>query len=389
MTLSPQLCAEIIRSRQGIPAGLTDARIIFQIPTALKAFGRKYAADPFTRQLVSTDKNTTTLTIGTRGKVDLVTGYDSFKLLMEYFDKGQIYLLPAVPVVGAPAIGTLTLTEKLEDGDTITINGEVFTFRSNVDTGGNDISLGADPATNAATAASALNASNEASVLLATYFSNNNVVTIVYKTNGAAGNAYTLAGSSNSHAIASGPTLTGGASAVDTSLDSITIDSLARNFTNLDRVRFTTSGTLPGGLDLNTDYYLLNYSVTAGVATTQLSSTANGLNLVDITSSGFGAFTMVKMDATGDPMQPLRNPQQMALPQYLSNVFDYFTVQGNSLFIQQIDGAYPAGTIALAVPFYPTNLAALPDSEEAERAFLDILLEQCMPGTDIAENREH
>lgn len=363
-------CTEIVRQRLNLPDDSQAARIIAQIPTSLKQFGRRYAADPFTRPLVSTDKSTTTLTIGAGGKVNLVTGYDSFQFLLEYLDKGQIYLLPAVTVAGSPATGTLSFQKPIESGDTITVNGVTFTYEPIRESIGTTIAFTDDQVANAAETASVLNASTNGLLTVASYSSNFNVVTITYDTNGTTGNAFTLVGAT-SHIVASDTTLTGGSSAVDTTFDTITIATLINTFENFDRVRFTTTGSLPTGLALATDYYLVNYNN----GTTQLSSSSNGLTLIDLQSAGSGVLTMTKMDATGNQMQLLKNPQQMGLPQYLDNVFTYATVQADTLYIQQIAGNYPAGTVALSVPAYPLNLAALPDSEEAELLFLSILTE--------------
>lgn len=373
MTLTVQTCTEIVRQRMNLADDSQAARIIAQIPSSLKAFARKYAADPFTRPLVSTDKTATSCDILTGGKVDLAAAYDRYQFLLEYIDLGQIYLLPVVTVAGSPATGTLSFDKRVSEGNSIVINGVTFIF-SNITDGTGYIPFSNNLTLTATNTAAALNASTNILLTVASYSSNANIVTITYDTNGTTGNAFTLVGIAG-HVIVSGATLSGGASAVNTDLDAITISTLASAFSNYDRVQFTTTGSLPGGLSLATNYYLVNYSNGTG----QLSSTSNGLTLVNLSNAGSGVLAMTKMDATGNPIQKLRNPQQMGLPQYLSNVFNYYTVQADSLYIQAIDGIYPTGTVACSLPFFPLTVGALPDSEEAERVFLDVLTEQCLP----------
>lgn len=70
------------------------------------------------------------------------------------------------------------------------------------------------------------------------------------------------------------------------------------------------------------------------------------------------------------PMQKLATPNQAALPNYLTAVYNYYYIQGDSLYVVP---SSTTGTISFAVPYYPVNLAALPESEEIERLFLDVL----------------
>ncbi len=61
--------------------------------------------------------------------------------------------------------------------------------------------------------------------------------------------------------------------------------------TTFTKVRFTTSGTLPAGLNLNTDYWLIRQSsTTATVASSFANATAG--TIVDITDTGSGTHTM-------------------------------------------------------------------------------------------------
>jgi len=89
MSLNNRLVTEIIRQRLGEANAEKAARTLLQIPTALKEFGRKIAADGRLRPLLQTDPATTTGTI-TAGVVDLSALYTSDNIFLEYLDKGQI-----------------------------------------------------------------------------------------------------------------------------------------------------------------------------------------------------------------------------------------------------------------------------------------------------------
>ena len=477
MTLTPRLCAEVIRQRMGWPDGSQSARVINMIPQALKAFGRKYAADPFTRPLVTTNKATTSIAIGSRGAVNLVTGYDTYQFLLEYLDKGLIYFLPGVtasPYVlsgGTYASGYWTFNANPQHDETIAVNGVTFTFKypSVIVAGGGStaqngtfdfVSIlngrpqynGGDDGTYirrpddtwytlnevfeyvyAATSdayfpydvtgwevsangvapvptftagsltsvqvaigetlsetitnfVTVLNASVNASISVATYASSarRSRLTITYDTEGTGGNAFTLANSSFSSITRSGATLTGGAATAY----ALSIGAYTDYFEDLSRVQFTTTTTLPTGISALTNYYLTNYTIDDETATFNLSSTVDGLTPVVISSAGSGVLTMTLQEANDVPLQEI-SPQRAPLTQYLSDVFNYFMVQSTVLTLLPIDGEYPTGAVAFAVPSFPATLADLPASEEAEAAFLDKLFELVTgPGSDAAQDLE-
>ncbi len=104
------------------------------------------------------------------------------------------------------ATGFIQLVNNPSDGDTITINGTVFTFKT-LPAGGFEIQIGASNTASASNAATALNASGDANVTPATYAAASDKITVTHDTLGAAGNSFTLAASA---ATVSGPTLTGG-----------------------------------------------------------------------------------------------------------------------------------------------------------------------------------
>jgi hypothetical protein len=99
-----------------------------------------------------------------------------------------------------------TLSDNPASGSTITLNGSVVTF-------GTDVTIGANLAATLATAKTFLNASADTQIVKCTYDTTGSpatTITVTEKTVGFAGNNYTLAASATSYATPSGATLTGG-----------------------------------------------------------------------------------------------------------------------------------------------------------------------------------
>ena len=194
-------------------------------------------------------------------------------------------------------------------------------------------------------------------------------VTGRYDKQGTGGNSFTLANSSLASVVRSGATFTGGAATAY----ALAISSFTTYFDELSRVQFTTTVTLPTGISASTNYYLTNYTIDDETATFGLSSTADGLTPVTISTAGSGVLTMASQDSETDIPLQLVSPQQAPLTQYLGDVFSFAYVQGNLLNLLPIGDIYPTGSVAFSVPFYPTNLSALPESAECEALFLQIL----------------
>ena len=111
------------------------------------------------------------------------------------------------------ATGTATFAGQPADGDTLTVNGVVFTFKDSP-AGAHQIGIGADLATTLANTTAKLTASADAEVSQATYADDGaSVLTVTAATPGDAGNAFTLAESSTQITL-SAATLAGGADAV-------------------------------------------------------------------------------------------------------------------------------------------------------------------------------
>lgn len=459
--LTPQICAEIIRQRLSLPDDSQAARIIAQIPTALKAFARKVAADPNTRQNVITDRTTTTLPITTGGRVDMNDGYGDYKFMLEYLDQGFIYLLISTPISGVRASGEWEFVANPDHNETIAVNGVTFTFKldsatvsgagtaaangvytvrgtangkpyynlvgqaDNVaqssiwwnsvqwtitsafatdlyfatddvafpwlvpgwtaDNGSNptptvahttlsavEVLIGDTNIETAENFANTLNASVNASITVATYAAEDEIVTGTYDTDGTTGNSFTMADSSLTSVQVSGATFTGGTGGIDVALDELSISAYLTSFDDLDAVYFTTSGVLPTGIEADTTYYIVNYAVAGGLATFQLSTTPDGLHIVNIEDVGSGVLTINKDTSDDAPLQRLTSPQQAVLPQYLSEDYNYFYVQSGVLTLVPHT---LSGNLAFSVPAYPTTLAGLPDDESSEKLFLDLLFE--------------
>lgn len=135
-----------------------------------------------------------------------------FALPARWLNNGKL-IFTAAP---AAATGTLSFTPPAAplDGDTLTINGAVFTFKDTPTTVYH-IQRDTNRVTQAANTATTLNASVDPLVSVATYDSGGTItVTITYDTTGIAGNAFTLA-KSGVKPVLSGATLTGGVSGLN------------------------------------------------------------------------------------------------------------------------------------------------------------------------------
>lgn len=108
------------------------------------------------------------------------------------------------------AYGRIVFADNPTAADTVTINGTVFTFRAS-GAAGNEVNIGVDLTTTLNSLVTALNASAVVGVALATYANlTNTTLTATYDIKGSAGNAFTLAASSDTPSAA---TLLGGVDA--------------------------------------------------------------------------------------------------------------------------------------------------------------------------------
>jgi hypothetical protein len=111
-------------------------------------------------------------------------------------------------VTGVKATGTITFTGAPVAGETVTVNGTVYTFAASAATA-TEITIGATVTDTAANAASKIDA-NESNIDAVSALG---VVTLSAKNTGTYGNAYTLAEAATNTAV-SGATFSGGVNAV-------------------------------------------------------------------------------------------------------------------------------------------------------------------------------
>jgi hypothetical protein len=196
----------------------------------------------------------------------------------------------------------------------------------------------------------ALNASANASINVATYSAGVTRTQAIgtYDTLGTGGNAFTLANSSFGSITRSGATFTGGVATAY----ALSISSYTDYFDDLTRVQFTTTGSLPTGISASTNYYLTDYTIDGTLATFGLSSTADGLTPVVISSAGSGVLTMQSYTPT--VAQWLMSPNQGLTTPAIPIDYTYIWLEQNLLYTNR-----NAGVFAFTVPYVPT-LATLP-----------------------------
>lgn len=124
-------------------------------------------------------------------------------------------------VGGAAAAGSITIASQPADGDTVTVNGVVFTFK-NAAVAATDVAIGAAASNTATALAAALTASTNSNVSAATYQAAASVVSIAYAIKTTSGNLFTLATSVPAKVTLSGATLTGGSNPTTKRVDVVT-----------------------------------------------------------------------------------------------------------------------------------------------------------------------
>ena len=170
-------------------------------------------------------------------------------------------------------------------GDTITLNGVVFTFVSAITTT-NQILIGSSLANTLINAVATIAGSSNASLTVASYAQNATEILVTYRTPGTGGNSYTLAASA---ATPSGATLTGGGGVSGSAATGSY--TFTGNPTNTQTIvlngqtwTFVTSGA---GANQT------NIQGSAGATVTQLASDLNASSNVLINVATYGAATLV------------------------------------------------------------------------------------------------
>jgi hypothetical protein len=184
-----------------------------------------------------------------------------------------------------------------------------------------DVEIGDKIATTADNFTAVLNASTDPLVSVASYVAGytakrGHFVTGTYDTAGTAGNSFTMGNSSGGTVQRSAATFTGGTP----SAYGLYVSNGTEFFHDLDRVRFTSTGSLPTGISAATDYYITNYSAEGGFLT---------------------------------PALPVTYP--------------YIWLEQNHLYTS----VYP-GMFSFAVPYQPPSLATLP--AQLENDLIDALV---------------
>ena len=124
---------------------------------------------------------------------------------------GRFNITSPTSGAGVKATGTITLTTNPVPTDTVVIGGTTITFVATAPVG-SQVLIGATPAATAANLQAFLAATTDVALLLASYSTLGNVITVTYGAVGVLGNAYTLVKTGTNIAV-SGATLSGGVAA--------------------------------------------------------------------------------------------------------------------------------------------------------------------------------
>lgn len=166
---------------------------------------------------------------------------------------GGVAVLQVFSPSGVQASGTITVSALPSDGDTFTIGGTIYTFKTALTPTAGQVLIGATALATAQNLFKAMTGGDGAGTNYATgtsaapstvYVSiptSAGVITVTYKTTGTAGNAFTLAKSGTNLAV-SGATLASGANGTAVTIKVQTATSSGGSYT--DRATFTLDGTV-------------------------------------------------------------------------------------------------------------------------------------------------
>lgn len=196
----------------------------------------------------------------TKGGVEAVVSTETYKVEVDQFGKtpvselimgrtvmarvpmaettldNMVRIMPGanlVEVGGTAATGTVSIATQPTTGQTVLINGAVFTFRTGSAPLSSDVLIGAAAANTVANLVAKLNASTDPRVAMAQYSSATTTMTVTFGIKGTIGNTFTLA-AGTAAATVSGATLTGGTNPtsrrvdVTTGVEQPSLVSLAR-----------------------------------------------------------------------------------------------------------------------------------------------------------------
>lgn len=172
--------------------------------TAISAGSFQIVVDGVTKTLSGLDFTGVTNLNGVATVINnALTGADVF------WDGQKFYVESDTTGAGVAASGTVVMDTNQADNDTLTLNGEVITFKTSVSNPLTQVLIGGSIAATMANLQAYLNATAIEELLEADYSTSDDTLTITYKTVGTGGNAYSLAQSAAKFTL-SAATLTGG-----------------------------------------------------------------------------------------------------------------------------------------------------------------------------------
>lgn len=173
-----------------------------------------------------------------------ITGY-------EFAAEMRLSTDPSEPIAGGErAAGFIKFTATPGDGDTVTLNGTIITFRA-ANPGAGEVLIGDTLLSTVANLLAFLRASTDTQLIKCVYDAAGLIISVTYAVVGVAGNAFTLAISSVGNTV-SGATLTGGLDPAEfafTILDQVTNTGQVKM--SLPQVQVDTiSASVSGGLNV-------------------------------------------------------------------------------------------------------------------------------------------
>jgi len=166
-----------------------------------------------------------------------------------FWDGSKFYVESDTSGAGVKASGTVKMDTNQANNDTITLNGQVITFKTSPTDPTDEVLIGGSIAATMANLQALLAATEIEELLEAEYSTSGDTLTITYKEVGTGGNAYSLAQSAAKFTL-SGATLTGGA--VPSSVSYASAAGSGTDISALLRLTSATAISLVPGYDAET-----------------------------------------------------------------------------------------------------------------------------------------
>src|SRR6185312_6578784 len=285
-------------------------------------------------------------------------------------------IIKVLSLASSQASGSIAFSANPNDGDTVTLNSVVWTFKT-IPTGADQTQIGATLALTLLTLVSDLNASGDPSLSVATYGESGSSLTVVYDTPGTGGNSYTLAASAGTP---SGANLTGGST---TGIGTFSFNNNGVFTANPAGGNFTEASTSGAGTGATFQSAILApHAVTVSTAGVYSATPANPVAQASTTGSGSGAtFTVtwgtVPGFSAGDwvflsgigGMTPL-NGRTVIVSNPVGTTFDITDVYGDNIdstsFPAYTSGGTAARIFTLTTPYGENDLAYLKFTQSAD-----------------------